>query len=218
MQKMVWSAMALVAAMAAGATPGTAWSQAATTAPAPATSAAKKEQIAKLLSLQAPGIEQLATQIAQQPAIQLMQQAGAVVQRLPEDKREALGRDIDADIKKYVDSAVPVVRSRATELAPLTVGVLLEERFSEQELREIVATLESPTWRKFQGAANDMQRAIVERLVADTRPLVDPKVQALQKSIGDRLRAAAPAPAPAAAPAPAPARTPARPPAPAPKP
>jgi hypothetical protein len=218
MQKMVWSAMALAAAMAAGATPGTAWSQAATTAPAPATSAAKKEQIAKLLSLQAPGIEQLATQIAQQPAIQLMQQAGAVVQRLPEDKREALGRDIDADIKKYVDSAVPVVRSRATELAPLTVGVLLEERFSEQELREIVATLESPTWRKFQGAANDMQRAIVERLVTDTRPLVDPKVQALQKSIGDRLRAAAPAPAPAAAPAPGPARAPARPPAPAPKP
>jgi hypothetical protein len=216
MQKMVWSAMALAAVMAAGATPGTAWSQAATTAPA--TSAAKKEQIAKLLSLQAPGIEQLATQIAQQPAIQLMQQAGAVVQRLPEDKREALGRDIDADIKKYVDSAVPVVRTRATELAPLTVGALLEERFSEQELREIVATLESPTWRKFQGAANDMQRAIVERLVADTRPLVDPKVQALQKSIGDRLRAAAPAPAPAAAPAPAPARAPARPPAPAPKP
>ena len=216
MQKMVWSAMALAAVMAAGATPGTAWSQAATTAPA--TSAAKKEQITKLLSLQAPGIEQLATQIAQQPAIQLMQQAGAVLQRVPEDKREALGRDIDADIKKYVDSAVPVVRNRASELAPLTVGALLEERFSEQELREIVATLESPTWRKFQGAANDMQRAIVERLVADTRPLVDPKVQALQKSIGDRLRAAAPAPAPAAAPAPAPARAPARPPAPAPKP
>jgi hypothetical protein len=218
MQKMVWSAMALAAVMAAGATPGTAWSQAATAAPAPATSAGKKEQIAKLLSLQAPGIEQLATQIAQQPAIQLMQQAGAVVQRLPEDKREALGRDIDADIKKYLDSAVPVVRSRATELAPLTVGALLDERFSEQELREIVATLESPTWRKFQGAANDMQRAIVERLVADTRPTVDPKVQAMQKSIGDRLRAAAPAPAPAAAPAPAPARAPARPPAPAPKP
>jgi uncharacterized protein len=216
MQKMVWSAMALAAVMAAGATPGNAWSQAATAAPA--TSAAKKEQITKLLSLQAPGIEQLATQIAQQPAIQLMQQAGAVLQRLPEDKREALGRDIDADIKKYVDSAVPVVRTRATELAPLTVGALLEERFSEQELREIVATLESPTWRKFQGAANDMQRAIVERLVADTRPAVDPKVQALQKSIGDRLRAAAPAPASGAAPAPAPARAPARPPAPAPKP
>jgi hypothetical protein len=218
MQKMVWSAMALAAVMAAGATPGTAWSQAATTAPA--TSAGKKEQITKLLSLQAPGIEQLATQIAQQPAIQLMQQAGAVLQRLPEDKREALGRDIDADIKKYVDSAVPVVRTRATELAPLTVGALLEERFTEEELRQIVATLESPTWRKFQGAANDMQRSIVERLVADTRPLVDPKVQALQKSIGDRLRAAAPAPAPGAAPAPAPApaRAPARPPAPAPKP
>jgi hypothetical protein len=50
-----------------------------------------------------------------------------------------------------------------------------------------------------------MQRALLERLVADTKGQVDPKLQALQKSIGDRLRAAAPAPAPAAAPAPAPA-------------
>lgn len=202
MQKMVWSAMALAAVMAAGATPGTAWSQT-TAAPAPAATASKKELVGKLLALQAPGIEQLATQIAQQPAIQMMQQAGAVLQRLPQDKREALGKDIDADVKNYVDASVPLVRGRAAELAPLTIGALLEERFTEDELRQIVATLENPAWRKFQGAAADMQRSIVERLVADTRPQVDPKVQALQKSIGDRLRAAAPAPAPAAAPAPA---------------
>jgi hypothetical protein len=202
MQKMVWSAMALAAVMAAGATPSTAWSQAAAT-PAPAAAGSKKELVGKLLALQAPGIEQLATQIAQQPAIQMMQQAGAVLQRLPQDKREALGKDIDADVKRYVEESVPLVRSRAVELAPLTVGTVLEERFSEDELRQIIATLENPAWRKFQGAAADMQRAIVERLVADTRPQVDPKVQALQKSIGDRLRAAAPAPAPAPSRAPA---------------
>jgi uncharacterized protein len=101
------------------------------------------------------------------------------------------------------------VRSRATELAPVTVGTLLEERFTEDELRQIVATLENPSWRKFQGAAGELQRALVERLVADTKGQVDPKLQALQKSIGDRLRAAAPA-QPAAAPAPAPAKAPAR--------
>lgn len=207
MQKMVWSAMALAAVIAAGAAPGTAWSQ---TTAAPAASAAKKELVNKLLSLQAPGVEQLAVQIAQQPAIALMQQAGAVMQRVPQDKREALGRDIDADLKKYVDEAVPVVRGRAAELAPLTIGTLLDERFSEDELRQIIATLESPAWRKFQGAAGDMQRSLVERLVADTKGQVDPKLQALQKSIGDRLRAAAPAPAPAAAPAPAPAKAPAK--------
>ncbi len=199
MQKLVRPALAVVAAACMGAAPGAAWAQA----------AGKKELVAKVLSLQAQGVEQLATQIAQQPAIQLMQQAGAVLQRVPQERREALGRDIDADIKKYVDEAVPLVRNRAAELAPLTIGTLLDERFSEDELKQVIATLENPAWRKFSGAAGDMQRAIVERLVADTKGQVDPKLQALQKSIGDRLRAAAPA-QPASAPAPAPARAPAR--------
>ncbi len=200
MQKKLWSTLALATTAAMLVAPGAAWAQAA---------GGKKELVTKLLSLQAPGVEQLATQIAQQPAVALMQQAGAVLQRVPQDKREALAKDIDADVRKYVEEAVPIVRSRATELAPLTVGALLEERFSEEELRQIIGTLESPTWRKFQSSAGDMQRGLVERLVADTKGQVDPKLQALQKAIGDRLRAAAPA-QPAAAPA-APAKAPAAP-------
>jgi hypothetical protein len=202
------SALAAVVAMASASQVARAQAQPAATASSPA----KKELVSKLLALQAPGIEQLATQIVQQPAVLLMQQAGAALQRLPQDKREALARDLEADLRKYADESLPVMRKRATELAPLTVGVVLDERFSEDELRQIVATLENPAWRKFQGAANDMQRALVERLVADTKGQVDPKLQALQKSMGDRLRAAAPAsaPAPAAAPAPAPAPGPAR--------
>jgi len=197
MQKFFGSALALAASVALVSAAGGAWAQTAT--------GGKKELVAKLLSLQAPGVEQLATQVAQQPAMAMMQQAGAVVQRLPQDKREAVGRDIDADLRKYAEEAVPILRGRAAELAPLTVGALLEERFSEDELRQIIATLENPAWRKFQGSAGDMQRALVERLVADTKGQVDPKLQALQRSVADRLRAAAPqqpaAPAPPRAPA-----------------
>ncbi len=213
MQKMVWSALALAAVVAGAGLPGGVAAQT-TPAPAPASSAAKKELVTKLLALQAQGIEQLATQIAQQPAVALLQQAGAVLQRVPQERREALGRDIDADARKYAEEAVPIVRKRAAELAPLTVGVLLDERFSEDELRQIVAIIENPAWRKFQGATGDMQRVIVEPLVADTKGQVDPKLQALQKSIGDRLRAASPAQSPAPSQAPAtPPAAPAKPPA-----
>jgi hypothetical protein len=208
MHTMVWSATALAAVMAMASAPELARAQAQPAATA--SSPAKKELVSKLLALQAPGIEQLATQIVQQPAIPLMQQAGAALQRLPQDKREALARDLDADLRKYADESLPIVRKRAAELAPVTVGVVLDERFSEDELRQLIATLENPAWRKFQGAANDMQRAMVERLVADTKGQVDPKLQALQKAMGDRLRAAAPASAPAPGAAPAPAPAPAR--------
>ena len=147
MHKMVWTATALAAVLAMGAAPQLARAQAQSAATA--SSPAKKELVTKLLALQAPGIEQLATQIVQQPVVVLMQQAGAALQRLPQDKRDALARDLDADLRKYADESLPVVRKRAAELAPLTVGVVLDERFSEDELRQIVATLENPAWRKF---------------------------------------------------------------------
>jgi hypothetical protein len=201
MLKTVWTALALAAVIATGVVPQVAGAQAAA-----ASSPAKKELLGKLLALQAPGVEQLATQIVQQPAIALMQQAGAALQRVPQDKREALERDIDADLRKYAEESLPIVRKRAAELSSLTVGVVLDERFTQDELQQIIATLENPAWRKFQAAGNDMQRALVERLVADTKGQVDPKLQALQKSIGDRLRAAAPA---GSTPNPTPSRPPA---------
>lgn len=151
------------------------------------TAPTKKELVARVLQLQQPGIEAMARQIAQQPAMQIMQQAGAALQRVPQERRDALARDIEADVRKYVDESVPVVTQAAVRLAPSTIGALLEERFSEEELRQIIGILESPVNRKFQGMAQEMQRSIVERLVADTRGTVEPKVRALQDTVAQRL-------------------------------
>lgn len=151
------------------------------------TAPTKKELVARVLQLQQPGIEAMARQIAQQPAMQIMQQAGAALQRVPQERRDALARDIEADVRKYVDESVPVVTQAAVRLAPSTIGALLEERFSEEELRQIIGILESPVNRKFQGLAQEMQRSIVERLVADTRGTVEPKVRALQDTVAQRL-------------------------------
>lgn len=151
-------------------------------------SAAKKELVAKVLQLQQPGIEILARNLAEQPAAQMMQQAGLALQnRIPADKREAVGKEIQADVKKYVDETVPMLRDRAIKLAPATVGSMLEEKFSEDELKQIIAIMESPVNRKFQQMGGDMQRALAEKLVAETRSLVEPKVRALNVTVGKRL-------------------------------
>lgn len=151
------------------------------------TAPTKKELVARVLQLQQPGIEAMARQIAQQPAMQIMQQAGAALQRVPQERRDALARDIEADVRKYVDESVPLVTQSAVRLAPSTIGALLEERFSEEELRQIIGILESPVNRKFQGMAQEMQRSIVEKLVADTRPTVEPKVRTLEQTVARRL-------------------------------
>jgi hypothetical protein len=179
---------------------------AAPAAPAPLpTSPAKKQLVAKIISLQTPGIEALARQMVEQPAAQLLQQAGpALQQRVPAEQREAVGREIQADVRKFVDEAAPVARERAVKLAPSTIGTILEERMTEDELKQVIAILESPANKKFQSLAGDMQRSLAEKLVAETRPLIQPKLQALEQSVAKRLGITPPpagaAPAPSTAP------------------
>jgi hypothetical protein len=167
-------------------------------------SPAKKELVQKILLAQQPGIESMGQQLAEQPAARLMQQVGpALQQRVPAEKRDAVTKEIQGDFKKYTDEAVPIVRERAVKLAPSTIGAILEEKFTEDELKQILATLESPVNRKFQSLGGEMQRSLGEKLVADTRPLIEPKVQTLERSIARRLGIEPPpASGPAAAPAP----------------
>jgi signal transduction histidine kinase len=153
---------------------------------------AKKELVARVLKLQQAGLEQLGRALAEAPAQQMVAQARAALQRAPAEKRDAVARELDAEVRKYLDETVPLVRERAVALAPSTVAPLLEQRFTEDELRQIIAILESPVNAKFQQLAPEMQRALGDRLVAETRGLVEPKAQALRRAMTARIEAAVP--------------------------
>jgi hypothetical protein len=153
----------------------------------------KKELVARVLTLQQPGIEAMAKQLVEQPAMQLMQRAGAALQRIPAERREALARDIEADVRQYVEDLTPLVRARAVKLAPTTIGALLEERMSEEELRQVIALLESPVNRKLQQMAPEMQRSLGEKLVAEMRGEVEGRVRALDSGVAKRLGITPPA-------------------------
>jgi hypothetical protein len=183
-------------------------------ASAPAASApvspAKKQLVARVIQLQQPQIELIGRALVEQPARALLQQASIVLQqRVAPERRQAIGEDIQSDARKYADEALPLVRERALQLAPSTLGPLLEQRMTEDELRQTIAFLESPVLKKYQSLFPEMQHSLGERLVAEMRPTIDPKVRALEQSIAQRLgvgnAASAPAsgrtePTPAAAP------------------
>lgn len=177
-------------------------------------SPAKKELVQKILTLQQPGLDTLARNLVQQPAIAMMQEASRALQQVPADKRDVAGKQIDADVKKYVDESVPLVRDRAIKLAPSTIGAALEEKFSEDELKQLVGWLEAPVTKKFAQVSPEIQNSFTQKLVADARPAIEPKLQALESkvraSLGAPPAATAPgalaAPASAARPASAPAR------------
>ena len=149
---------------------------------------AKKELVARILKLQQPDIDAMARSLAEQPAAELMgSAANALPARVAQDKQDAVAKEIQGDIQKYLDEAIPLVQGRAVKLAPATVGALLEEKFTEDELKQVLSVIELPAYVKFQRLGGDMQKSLIDRLVADTRDTIEPKVRALEQTVGRRL-------------------------------
>lgn len=182
-------AQAIALALIAGSA-GQAMAQAA--APAPAASAtasspAKKELVAKVMKLQQGGFENIGSALLGEPAQMLLQGAGRALGQVPADKREALGKDIQAEVKKFFDANAPYMRERAVKLAATSIAPLLEEKFSEDELKALLAWLESPVSRKFSEIVPQSQQLLSQKLVEDTRSTIEPKLKALEQSVARKL-------------------------------
>lgn len=160
-------------------------------------SAAKKALVAKVLQLQQPGAEAFARNIVQQNTLQVLQAARtAVQQRVAADRRDAVWADIQADARKFAEESFPILRDAAVKLLPSTIGSLIQERFSEDELKQLLQVLESPVGRKFAAMNGEMLRSLGEKLISESRPAVEPKMLAFQQSVAARLQ---PPPSPPAA-------------------
>lgn len=169
-------------------------------APAPASSPAKKELIAKLVQLHQPVFENMGRGLLQAPVGGMMQAAAQGLQQLPADKREAAAKAIETDIKKFVDETAPLVAARATKLGPDLASKLLDERFTEEELKQLQAWLESSANKKYGQFGGELQKQLAEKVVADSRSTIEPRLRALEQSVKKHLgipAAAAPASAPA---------------------
>jgi hypothetical protein len=168
-------------------------------ATAPAVAQSKKELVDRIVLLQQPGVEAMARSMGEQPAAQLVMQARQIIQNVPADKRDAAVKNIDAELKKYGDDVVPLLRDRAVKIAPTIIGPELDKNFNEAELKQLIDWLESPVIKRFQDLTPSIQRSLSERLVNETRAQVEPKLTALEaamaKQLGVTPNSSGPAPA-----------------------
>lgn len=173
------------------------------------TSPAKKELVQRFLKVQQNDIEGAARSLVEQPAAAMMREAGLAMQQMqmPPEKVQALGKQIEAEVKKYVDEALPVVRDKALKIAPTTIGAALEAKMSEDELKQLLAWLESPAAKKFQQIATEARNEFVQQIRTEAGPLVQPKLVALDGRIRVILGVPPAGGQPSAAPTPAPAPT-----------
>ncbi|MTW05019.1 DUF2059 domain-containing protein [Duganella ginsengisoli] len=171
------------------ATPAAAGATAAPAAAAGAIPPSKQALIDKLLDLW--HMENVGLNMLQVPVSDAVTQAKAVLQgRATDAKRDAAMSEVVTEARKFMEDTVPTVKTSAQKLMPTKVAPLLAERFSEDELKQMIAILESPVKAKFEALLPELQKSLGEAVAADSGPVINPKLQDLKQRIGMRLRAA----------------------------
>jgi uncharacterized protein len=152
----------------------------------------KKELAAKVAQLQQPAVEALAREIGRDTLQRVGSAAGQLVGNLPADKREAVGKQIEADVKAFYAETEARLRESTTKVATPALASYLEEKFSEDELKQLAAWLDSSVAKKYQQLGGDMQAMLARTLIEDTKPQIEPKLKALEETLKKRFVAAAP--------------------------
>ncbi len=144
----------------------------------------KKEWAQKIVGMQQEAVDNMARTIVEQPARQISMQASQILgHAVPPEKREAAAKQIDAELKKYVDSATPVLKGSATKQAQVTIGGGLEEKFTEDELKQLHGMLDSPVMKKFQAAIPELSGKLQEKVIADARTQLGAKLETTGKNV-----------------------------------
>jgi len=150
----------------------------------------KAALVKQFIDLQRPGIEGLARGLVEQSSAPIAAAGSQYLQtQVPAEKREAAAKAADAELKKYFDEAYPIVRDKAVQLAPGALGPIMEQNFSEDELKQLLAWISSPLSKKYQDLNPKLQAALTEKLVAETRATIEPKMVALDASVAKALGA-----------------------------
>lgn len=140
-------------------------------------------------------VEDTAIAMAQRPATDALLQARIALQgRVSAQKQEAALKSIVGNVQKYIDETTPIVKAEGLRLKEPTLAPLLQQNFSEEELQQLIALFESPVKKKFEALVPQLERAFGEKVAQNSRAEVDPKIQALSKDIGMKMRAAMMAP------------------------
>jgi len=156
----------------------------------PAPDAEKQKAIDRILANVHP--ENGVIQALQRPAIEAMQKSMIAMQtqHVPKERMDKAMKDIAADVQHYVEISTPVVTASAKKLTNQTVGPLLAQNFSADELRQLAAIFESPVKAKFDKLIPQLEVAVGDKVTADVGPAINKNIQALTESVGTKLRIA----------------------------
>jgi hypothetical protein len=137
-------------------------------------------------------LDTVGLQMLQAPVADMLRQSRVVVQsRVPADKQDATMQDITTEANQFVAQEAPALRASTQSVVQASVAPLLAQKFSEDELKQLAALLESPVLAKFEALVPELKRTVGENVAKANAGQIQPKMTELQNRVGLRLRAAA---------------------------
>jgi hypothetical protein len=155
----------------------------------------KLEWAAKAVALQqGPELERLVGQLADSATQDILQNWGPRLQSdVPPARIEQAKEGLNAELKKYFDDVSYTISNKVSKASNTALIPAYMERFSLDELKQIVAFFESPAVKKYQLAAPELGNLFVKQLIEETRADVSARTRQFDDA-ATKIMGAAPAP------------------------
>ncbi len=131
----------------------------------------KLEWATKAVALQqGPELDRLIGQLAESSSQDVVQSWGVKMRaNVPDTQLEKAAESLNVELKKYNDDVSKIIKNKVNKASADSLIPVYMERFSLDELKQLVAFFESSAVKKYQAAAPTLGNVFVNQLIMETR-------------------------------------------------
>lgn len=145
---------------------------------AAAQDAAKKELATRIVNLQkAQDMDALVAQLAGSANKVVVNTWLPKLDKLPAAKQKAAADQLDIELKKFNEENVRTIKAKNEKISLEVLVPAYAEKFSADELKQLVAFLESPVIKKYYAANPQLANQLAQKLVEATSADVDAHIR-----------------------------------------
>jgi uncharacterized protein len=119
-----------------------------------------------------PEMNRMLAQLADSATQQMIGNWEERVSSLPAAKQQGAIAAMDAELKKFNEDTLKLIKAQAPKARNDVLVGAYAERFSQEELQQLVALLEAPVFKKYQTTAPELGNLFVKAIVDGTRDQV----------------------------------------------
>ena len=139
----------------------------------------KKELASRIVNLQkTQDMDALIAQLASTANRAVVETWLPRLDKMPAARQKTAADQLDAELKKFNDENVRLIKAKNERISLEVLVPAYSERFTTEELKQLVVFLESPVIKKYYAANPQMANLLAQKLVEATRSDVQARIKA----------------------------------------